>query len=205
LGDREATISADVYRTEFKKQIVVDLDRNPQEVHFYNLDGTSFSNSAQMELNIQPLERFDTRMAYRLLDVKQTINGTLRDKPFVASHRAFVNFGYLTERDEPAASQMLYDLTVQWFGRKRLPDTRMNPMAFRTSVFSPEFFLVNAQITRSFFAGFDLYLGIENLLDFRQLNPILDAANPNGTHFDSSFIWGPVSGRLVYIGLRWKM
>jgi outer membrane receptor for ferrienterochelin and colicins len=203
--DREATISVDAYRTIFKKQVVIDLDRNPQEVFFYNLDGTSYSNSLQVELNIQPVERFDTRMAYRFLDVKQTIDGTLLDKPFVARHRAFVNFGYSTERDEQHGPQMLYDLTIQWFGRKRLPETFINPTAFQVSAFSQDFFLVNAQITRSFFATFDLYLGIENLLDFRQKNPIIDAANPNDSHFDSSFIWGPVSGRLIYIGLRWKM
>jgi len=203
--NRDATIGVDVYRTVFEKQVVIDLDRNPQEVHFYNLDGTSYSNSIQMELNIQPVERFDARVAYRLLDVKQTINGTLRDKPFMARHRAFVNFGYSTERNDQHASQMLYDLTIQWFDRKRLPETLTNPTAFQVSTFSPDFFLVNAQITRSFFAEVDLYLGIENLLDFRQLNPILDAANPNGSYFDSSMIWGPVSGRLIYIGLRWKI
>lgn len=202
---REATISLDFYRTVFDKQIVVDLDAHPQRIHFYNLNGTSFSNSVQIELNIQPIEKLDTRVAYRFYDVRQTINGTLRERPFVAQHRAFINFGYVTDREEDDEAQMSYDLTLQWFGSKRLPDTQTNPLGLQTNSNSPDFVLINSQITRSFYAGLDVYLGIENLLNFRQSNPILDAANPNGSYFDSALIWGPINGRTAYVGLRWRM
>jgi outer membrane receptor for ferrienterochelin and colicin len=202
---REATIGVDFYRTDFDRQVVADLDANAQQVHFYNLNGRSYSNSVQVELNIQPVELLDTRIAYRFYDVKQTINGTLRERPFVARHRAFINFGYATEREEADEAAMLYDLTLQWFGTKRLPDTQMNPAGLRSRTYSPSFMLANMQITRSFFAGFDLYLGIENLTNFRQKDPILDAANPNGNYFDSALIWGPIYGRTMYGGLRWRM
>ena len=100
---------------------------------------------------------------------------------------------------------MTYDLTVQWFGPKRLPSTNANPINFQARENSPSFALVNMQITRSFFAGFDLYLGIENLLGFKQDNPILDPLHPNGNYFDASMIWGPVNGRSMYAGVRYKM
>ncbi len=202
---REATFSIDLYRTEFEQQVVVDLDRHPQQIHFYNLNGSSFSNSVQMELNIQPIELLDTRIAYRYYDVRQSINGSLRERPFVAQHRAFINVGYVTEREEEEEAQMGYDLTLQWFGKKRLPDTQINPAVLQARGFSPDFILVNTQVTRSFFAGLDLYLGIENVLDFRQSQPIIDPANPDGSFFDSALIWGPVNGRTAYVGLRWRM
>ncbi len=204
---REATITFDFYRTMFEQQIVVDLDANPHQVRFYNLNGQSYSNSFQIELNIQPIEKLDTRIAYRFYDVRQTINGTLRERPFVAQHRAFINFGYVTEREEEHEPQMSYDLTLQWFGKKRLPDTQVNPIEFQARSYSPNFILVNSQVTRSFFAGFDVYLGIENLLNFKQSNPILDAANPksHNSYFDSALIWGPIYGRTVYVGMRWRM
>ncbi|MFA6470257.1 MAG: TonB-dependent receptor [Bacteroidota bacterium] len=202
---REATIAVDFYRTVFEQQVVVDLDANAQQVHFYNLAGTSYSNSVQAELNIQPIEGLETRVAYRLYDVRQTINGTLRERPFVAQHRAFINFGYATGRDEDDEVQMLYDVTLQWFGKKRMPDTKTNPAGLQSRSTSPDYILMNGQVTRSFFAGFDLYLGIENLLNFRQSNPILDAANPNGSYFDSALIWGPIYGRTAYAGLRWRI
>jgi outer membrane receptor for ferrienterochelin and colicins len=202
---REATIAVDFYRTDFDRQVVVDLDANAQQVHFYNLNGQSYSNSMQIELNIQPIEFLDTRIAYRFYDVRQTINGTLRERPFVAQHRAFINFGYTAEREEDDDAAMQYDLTLQWFGTKRLPDTQGNPVGLQSRSNSPGFIVANTQVTRSFFAGFDLYLGIENLTNFRQSNPILDAANPNGNYFDSALIWGPIYGRTVYGGLRWRM
>jgi outer membrane receptor for ferrienterochelin and colicins len=71
------------------------------------------------------------RIAYRFYDVRQTINGTLRERPFVAQHRAFINFGYSTEREDDQSAQMLYDLTLQWFGTKRLPETTKNPAGLR--------------------------------------------------------------------------
>lgn len=202
---REATVSFDYYRTDFEKQIVVDLDASPQAIHFYNLNGSSYSNSFHLELNVQPIEQLDTRIAYRFLDVRQTVNGTLRERPFVARHRAFINFAYATIREDDLGAQMLFDLTIQWFGQKRLPETQTNPAGLQVRGFSPDFILANTQITRSFYAGLDIYLGIENLLNFKQSSPILDATNPNGAFFDSALIWGPIYGRTAYVGLRWRM
>lgn len=204
-GGREGTIVADFYRTVFDRQVVVDLDRSPQSAVFRNLAGESFSNSIQLELNVQPLERFDARLAYRFLDVRQTTGGALRQRPFVARHRALLNLAYATEVQGPDDPRMAYDLTVQWFGPKRLPLTDGNPEEFRLRASSPPFALVNAQVTRSFSPGLDLYLGVENLLDFRQADPILDPARPGGTYFDGSYVWGPVAGRMGYLGVRWRI
>ena len=60
-------------------------------------------------------------------------------------------------------------------------------------------------MTRTFFGGLDLYLGVENLLDFRQADPILDPEHPSSPYFDSSLVWGPVAGRMIYLGLRLKV
>ncbi len=100
---------------------------------------------------------------------------------------------------------MLYDLTIQWFGPKRIPSTASNPEEFQLKNESPNFVNVNAQITRSFNSLFDLYIGVENLFDFRQDNPIIDSQNPYGDYFDASLVWGPINGRMIYTGLRWKI
>ena len=144
-------------------------------------------------------------MAYRFLDVRQTLAAGLRDRPFVARHRALLNVAYSSPRENPDERQMLYDLTVQWFGPKRLPDTQTNPAGLRAREYSPSFALVNAQVTVSFALDVDLYLGVENLLGFRQNDPILDPENPMGQYFDSALVWGPITGRALYLGLRWSM
>lgn len=64
---------------------------------------------------------------------------------------------------------------------------------------------MNAQVTRSFSKLFDLYIGVENLFHFKQNDPIIDPANPNGQYFDASLIWGPITGRMLYAGLRYKL
>jgi outer membrane receptor protein involved in Fe transport len=172
-------------------------------VAFEDLHGASYSNSAQVELAFQPFERLGLRLAYRFLDVRQSAGGVLRERPFVSRHRAFLNLAYGTTGESEDDPRMSYDLTIQWMGSKRLPVTAPNPAAYRARADSPPYALVNAQVTRSFTVGFDLYLGVENLLGFRQDTPVIDAAHPNSSYFDSSLIWGPVNGRVVYGGLRW--
>ena len=204
-GYRDVTITVDFYRTQFDNQVVVDLDSNPGKIEMYNLGGKSYSNSIQVELNFQPIKRLDTRIAYRFLDVMQTINDRLRERPFISRHRAFINLGYSTFHNDEDEPQMMYDLTVQWFGRKRMPDTESNPDNFKVRKYSPAFVITNAQVTRSFYKGLEIYLGVENLFDMKQNQPILDSANPDSQYFDGSFIWGPVVGRVIYGGVRWRM
>ena len=200
---REATISIDLYRTQFENLIIADLDSNPGEVNFSSVEKGAFSNSAQVELNLELFENFHTRLAYRYLEVQNKINNVWKDKILTAKNRALFNLSYST--DNSAFSGMAYDLTLQWFGSKRLPSTESNPEEYRARSNSPDFLIVNAQITKTFFEGFELYIGAENLLDFRQNNPIIDPFNPNSEYFDASLVWGPVSGRMIYAGFRYNL
>jgi outer membrane receptor for ferrienterochelin and colicins len=202
---REGTISVDFYRTQFENATIADIDTNPQSINFSSVKNGSYSNSLQVELNFQPLERFDTRIAYRFLDVKQKTNGVWLDRALSSKNRVLLNFAYSTEKENENDSQMNYDLTVNWFGEKRIPSTASNPDGLQSRNYSPAFAVVNAQVTCSFTKDFDLYAGIENLFDFRQKDLIIDPENPNGKYFDASLIWGPVNGRMIYTGLRYSL
>jgi len=199
LDYREGTFTLDYYRSEFTNQIVIDLDRSPQQVAFYNLDGRSFSNSVQAQLDYELIKFLDLRLAYRWLDVQTTYDGDLRAKPLVASHRAFMNLAYETRGD------WVFDLTVNWQGSQRLPDTGTNPEAFQLASASPSFWLVNAQISKALGAHWELYVGGENLLNRRQKQPILSAEQPFSPYFDASMVWGPIFGRNVYLGFRYRL
>ena len=199
LDYREGTFTLDYYRTEFVNQIVIDRDRSPQQVAFYNLGGRSFSNSIQAQLDYELIKFLDLRLAYRWLDVRTTYDGDLRSKPFVPTHRAFANLAYTTRHD------WVFDLTVNWQGSQRLPDTDQNPGPFRLATESPAFWLVNAQVSKALGEKWELYLGGENLLDFRQERPILGAEQPLGDYFDASLVWGPIFGRNVYAGVRFRV
>lgn len=64
--------------------------------------------------------------------------------------------------------------------------------------------VVNAQITK-YFRRWSIYVGAENLFDYKQPHPIIDAENPRGDNFDGSMVWGPVHGRKIYAGLRFNI
>jgi len=199
LGHAESVFKLDYYHTRFTKQVVVDLDRNPQEVHFYNLDGDSWSNSFQAQLDMEPLERYDIRLAYRINDVRTTYGDELLPRPMVAKHRAFINMAYSTK------DLWSFDLTWSWQGAKRIPSTESNPEPYRMDAYSPAFSLVNLQLGKTLFKKLELYVGIENLFGFVQEDPILASEDPFGPWFDSSLIWGPVFGRKFYGGLRFRI
>ena len=199
LGRAGSVFKLDYYHTRFTKQVVVDLDWNPQEVHFYNLDGDSWSNSFQAQLDMEPLERYDIRLAYRINDVRTTYGEELLPRPMVAKHRAFINMAYSTKE------LWSFDITWSWQGAKRIPSTESNPEPYRLEAYSPAFSLVNLQLGKTLFQRLELYAGIENLFGFTQKDPILASEDPFGPWFDSSLIWGPIFGRKFYGGLRFRI
>lgn len=199
LDYRDGRIGLDLYRTEFMNQVVVNVDRSPQQVVFQNLSGKSYSNSIQLQLDYELIKRLDVRIAYRLFDVKTTFDGTLLQKPLISQDRAFINLGYETK------SKWKFDYTLNWQGAKRLPNTSSNPTQYQVAEQSPNFVLMNAQISKAWNDAFEVYLGAENLTNFRQHHAILAHEAPFSPYFDSSMIWGPVFGRNIYLGFRYRI
>ncbi|MEO6133542.1 MAG: TonB-dependent receptor [Ginsengibacter sp.] len=199
LFERDAMLSVDFFRNDFTNQVVVDME-NPREINFYNLKGKSFSNSFQTEFNFIPVEKLEVRLAYRWFDVKTTFGSKLLSKPFMASNRAFANFGYEVEGWK-------FDYTINFVGSKRIPSTSANPTEYQMPEKSPSYISMNAQVSKSLGKNknFELYAGGENLTNYFQKTTILAADQPFGNYFDASMIWGPVSGRLLYAGFRFKI
>ncbi|MFC2129761.1 TonB-dependent receptor domain-containing protein, partial [Bacteroidota bacterium] len=199
LGLQDGLVRIDYYYTSFTNQIIANYDRDPGLIYLSNLDGQSFSSSLQTQIDYELFTRFDLRMAYRFNDVRSTIDGELLAEALTPRHRAFVNLAYET------MDKWMFDLTVNWQGAKRIPDTSPNPVVFQMDEYSPDFLLVNAQISKKIGEKIEIYVGAENLLNYRQANPIIDAENPFGDYFDASLIWGPVFGRKVYGGVRVRL
>lgn len=197
-NNRPGQLTLDLYRTDFQNQIVVDLDQSARQVAFYNLTGISFSHSLQAQVDYELLERLDLRLAYRWFDVQTTFQRGLLEKPLLAKHRAFINLGYQTK------NHWAFDYTLNWQGSKRLPYTGDNPLEYRLAERAPGFAQINAQISKQW-SKMEIYLGVENLLNFVQPQPIVAADQPFGPHFDSALIWGPIFGRMTYVGWRFRI
>lgn len=204
LFSKNADITLDFYRTDFQNQAVVDVMNSPQEVLFYNLKGKSFANSLQFDFNIELKKHLNLRTAYKYYDIATDyLSGTFQ-RPLQAKHRVFANIEYETHILDKG-QQWKFDFTTNWLGKQQLPNTASNPVEDRFSNFSPSFALMNFQVTRTFSSVFELYLGGENIGNYKQDRAILGSDTPFGPTFDASIAYAPVFGSMYYAGLRFKV
>ncbi|MBG8552041.1 TonB-dependent receptor [Hymenobacter guriensis] len=211
VASRPATFVADYYHTEFQNQVVADMYSSSNLLWIDNLYGRSFSRSLQTEVQVEPLKGLQAKAAYKFLDVQTSYGGQLLPKFLTPRHRLFANLSYATAFDK-----WRFDLTGQWFGRRPLAmspgtahsDPYHNPLPTTPTAdqlsYTPRYVLFNAQVTRAF-KRWEVYAGAENLLNYRQPNPIIGASAPFGPNFDAAMVWGPTFGRLTYAGLRFRL
>ena len=102
LFGKKGDITFDFYRTSFQNQVVVDWE-NPQEISFYNLQGASYANSFQTEINYMLKEGLNLRFAYKYYDIQTDYNSGRFIKPLTPNHRFFANVSYETEEKENSA------------------------------------------------------------------------------------------------------
>lgn len=202
LFDKELALTGEWYYTNFLSQVVVDMDTDPHAVRFYNLDGKSYSSNYQVEASYPFFRGFTLTAAYRYTDAKtdyKDYEGTITriKKPLTSDYK-----GLLTASYQTPLKKWQFDLTGQFNGGGRMPaPDKENPL-WDTKFNS--YTVVNAQVTK-YFRTWSVYIGSENLFDYTQKNPIIDAANPRGDNFDGSMVWGPVHGRKLYPGLRFNI
>ena len=204
LFGKKADVTLDFYSTIFENQVIVDVDQSPQQVLFYDLDGDSYSNNFQAQLNYELAKNVELRLAYKYYDVKTDyLKGKLQ-KALIPEHRFFANVSYETTKKSNGA-QWRFDYTFNWLGEQRLPFTGSNPIQDRLPENVPSYSLMNAQVAKVFSSKFEVYVGGENLTGYTQENPILGAENPFGPTFDSSIVYAPILGNMYYAGLRFKI
>ena len=217
-NQQEATLSLDYYRVSFQNRIHADLDAMPgvAVIVSSNHDGVphSTTDTWQADLSMPLAERLTLYAAWRYTlqrvaqqkttDVPSGTNGIQRvftgeyyttSLPLIPRYKALLNLQYAT-----AMRRWVFDATVQLNGRTRLPGS----LADKTSSHSPAYALLFAQVTKRF-RHFDVYIGGENLLSYRQQNPILGWDEPFSNRFDASQVWAPITGSKYYAGIRFNL
>ena len=195
LFKQKANLTLDYYHTLFQNQLIVDRDQDPQAIQFKNLNGKSYSNSFQAELSFSVVKNLNMRLAYKFLDVKSEYAGKMQQQVMIPRQRGFFNVAYITRN-----KRWEYDATLSVFGESRLPGIAPTDGVEYSKVYP----MVNAQITHVI-KKWDLYIGGENLTNFKQKNAVIDAENPFGSKFDATRIWGPVMGINIYAGVRYSI
>lgn len=168
-------------------------------MNIYAINGKSRSHTFQTEVTARILPDLTFTGAYRLTDVRTDYGRGMELRPLTSRSK-----GLFTASWSPRMGLWQIDATLSVNGGGRMPQ----PYA-RTDgnlSWNPEFktyCTLNAQITRNF-RHWAVYIGGENLTGFTQKNPIIGADNPWGPDFDSTMIWGPLHGAIVYVGFRYS-
>lgn len=195
IAGRNLELNAEWFYTDFRSQVVIDLDSDAHQVNVYNLDGTSTSSVLQVDASYEFFRGFTLMCAYRWMDVNCTYGGKKLRKPLTSRYKALATASY-----ETSLSKWQFDLTAQFNGGGRMPTPDAeNPLWSATF---NSFVQLSAQITRRF-RHWSIYVGGENLIDYKQKNPIIAGNDPYGSDFDATMVWGPTMGRKLYVGIRY--
>jgi outer membrane receptor for ferrienterochelin and colicin len=197
--DFSGYLSLDYYRTSFENQVFPDYDSDPTRAYVANFTGVAVSEGIQAEASVRIGRRIDLKTGYNYLYVYREENSERRLLPFNPMHKVVNTFSFA-----PLSEKWHFDANIHSYGKQRLPDTSQNPEAFQTADFSDPYTVFSAQFT-AILNRFEVYLGVENILDFRQLQPIRGWQDPFGPFFDTSSVWGPTRGREIYIGIRFAI
>ena len=212
MGSKELQLSAEYYYTHFINSLIVDLDQDPHAVYIYNqkdLDGAkSFAHSAQIEASMEVLRGWTWTAAFRWTDVRQTTigaDGIARLRPKALTNRFK---GVITTSYQTPLKKWQFDVTAQFNGISRMPDGFIAYGDMLGGYGTPKpvtwYPQLMAQITK-YFRTCSLYLGAENMTNFRQDSPIIDSFNPYGPDFDASMVCAPTTGWKVYLGFRYDL
>lgn len=207
-------LSFDYFGTRFAEQMVVDYEHGHNAIDFYALGGKrSFSNNYQIDFNVEAFRRFTVSATFRYTDAKVELEGRgLVERPMTSRYKGVLNLQYATN-----LNKWIFDFTASVNGKARvyefMKDLRGDDgKLLYADGYTPAYPLLYFQVTKRF-KGVDLYLGAENLTNFRQKNVVIgtsvdgmsshvDASRPD---FDASAVWGPIMGTKFYLGVRFTL
>lgn len=192
-------LTAEYYYTEFFNQIFPDYLTNSAQIVVQNNRHPSFSNTLQAEATLNASSVWEWKLGYVYLDVYRMESGLKQELPFNPRNRIL---GTMSHRPKRLPIQV--DINVHHYGPQRMPETRDLPEELQRPDFSQPFQVINAQLSyRS--KRWEVYVGCENVADFRQIRPIIGWQQPFGRFFDTSSVWGPTRGREFYLGMRYDI
>ena len=199
-------LSVDYFRTQFTQQMVVDYEQKVNQISFYALDGgRSFTDNIQLDFSVDPIERFNITVTARYTNAMIELRGRgLVEKPMTSRFKGVINLQYATN-----LNKWIFDFTASLNGSCRVYDFMKDLKDADGNLLykngrTPVYPMLYAQITRRF-KGWDVYVGAENLTNFRQKNAIIGADNPRQASFDASCIWGPLMGIKAHAGFRFTL
>ncbi len=197
-GDKMLKISTEYFYTSFESGLTIDYDIAPNKIAIYSSDQRSYSQTFQTDATYEVLKGLELQAAYRLTDVRAHYNNKLQTKPLTNKYKALFTLSYKT----PLAIWQ-FDANLQINGGGRLPAYYNADMQKVEGSNFSAYEQLNVQITK-WFKHFSVYIGGENLTNYKQTNQIISAENPWADSFEPTLVYAPISGTMFYAGLRFN-
>ncbi len=202
-GFSDATLSFDYFRTQFFNTVLADQELGGDKsdmIEIYNTDNRSFTDTYQVDFQWTPLRGFDVFATFRytnsLVSLMREGKAVEVERPLTSRFKTLINLQYSTNH-----RKWVFDATAQYNGPMRRPSLDGDLAKADMSPAYPMFYLQVSHRIRSV----ELYVGCENIANYMQKDPILNANDPFSPAFNSSSVWGPLMGRKFYIGMRFNL
>lgn len=196
-GKVNGSLGLDYFYTYFENQLVANME-TAGYVAFRNIDAASNSHAVQMDFMLEPFARFNIHLNAKYNRVMSNYDGVRKLMPFIPEWKGLLNLSYKTK----GLNYWAFDVTLQVNGPSRLPKTFNPETGLQSLDKSPVYPLLFAQVSKKI-KRWEIYIGGENLTDYRQKNPIISAMDPSHSSFDASQVWAPVFGVMAYGGFRY--
>lgn len=197
IGASPMMIDLDVFHTRFGNKIVPDYDLDPDQIVYDNLDGHAVSRGVSLTLNQNvDFDRFLYSVGATLQDVYTEDAAGLREAEFFAPEVR----GVLGATWNVRALPFRFDYTGSITGPMRLPSY---DAPYTRPERSPTYSVHNVQGAWKVGGDAELYLSLKNVFDYRQPSPLVAPTDPFGDAFDTAYVYGPMRGRHVMVGLRY--
>jgi hypothetical protein len=195
LFKRKATLTIDGYYTWFERQLNIDRDISQAAIVFSYIENQSTALACQAEIDWVLSKQFNLRGAYKFLSVQSIYDGTMQQQTMIPTHRLLFTTSWTSKNKRLQA-----DLTANIVGPMRMPH---NHSAAEMS-FSPWYPYLFGQVSYQW-KQIKAYIGLENILNVKQANPIISAQDPQDPSFDATMVWGPITGINVYGGITYSL
>lgn len=203
FGVNPLTIGIDGFYTRFSNKIIPDYDQDPNLIVYENLDGYSVTQgfSVNLDQNFTSLP-ISYDISLTLMDVFTEENDIRKALTYAPDLTG--SFGATYQLNK-------WDMTLGYSGNlvgpKLMPDNYVEN--FGRDRWSPTFSTHDLKLTKEFSnvnrsagVGVEAYFSVENIFNYTQGSPLVDAATPFSPEFDTIYTWGPIVGRTFSIGAR---
>ncbi len=193
VGTLPVTLDVDLFHTSFSNRIIPDYDIEPGAIHYSNLRGSARTRGVSAGVAVDPgASPIGIRLGGTWQQVTRTDDGVTSDVEFAPRFKGEFGLNWTV------SDRLVLDWTGNVTGPMALPEIDGE------TEHSPWFTEQNFQMTTELAPNRYLTVGIKNLFNTRQRNPLIAPHDPFGPDFDTYRVWGPVQGRRLMVAMQWN-